>query len=124
MFHAHVGLVAAHPGLPRVLFHELQSTGGSPVRAAVRSLIADYRRRLARLFDQAKAAGEVPLEIDSALATVLFIGAVQGLVIQAALTDGEATLGRHARRMFALLLDGYRGADPASKTKVRSKRRR
>ena len=35
-FLAHVAFVAANPGVPRVLFHELQYPGDSPVRAEVR----------------------------------------------------------------------------------------
>jgi AcrR family transcriptional regulator len=108
VFVAHVGLVAEHPGVPRALYHELQ-TVNSPVRGAVRAMVREYRQRLLRIFEQAKAAGDLPPDLDAALATVLFIGAVQGLVIQAALAGGEAGLARSARPMFALLLGGYRG---------------
>ena len=108
-FRAHVGLVAKHPGVPRALYHELQMAGDSRVRAAVRAMVGDYRRRLMRLFEQAKGRGELPRDLDAALATVLFIGAVQGLVIQAALAGGGVTLEKRAQPMFALLLDGYRG---------------
>jgi hypothetical protein len=52
---------------------------------------------------------------------VLFIGAVQGLVIQSALAD-EATLARNAGPMFALLRDGYRGASPPKRMAARRKR--
>ena len=112
VFHAHVGLVAANPGLPRVLFHELQSAGDSKTRPAVRSMIGDYRQRLAKMFEEAKASGELPRGLDATLATVLFIGAVQGLVIQAALAGGSG-LAKNAATMFALLRDGYRGAGKA-----------
>jgi AcrR family transcriptional regulator len=114
VFEAHVALVAANPGLPRVLFHELRSAGESPVRDAVRSMVEDYRRRLARLFQAAKAAGEVPATLDTTLATVLFIGAVQGLVIRGALR-GEGARAGVAARMFALLADGYRGGGGRAK---------
>ena len=115
VFHAHVGLVAKHPGVPRVLYHELQTVGDSPVRAAVRAMVADYRRRLLRLFEQARQTGELPRDLDAALATVLFIGAVQGLVIQAALAGANAELAKRARPMFALLLNGFRGGVPDSR---------
>jgi AcrR family transcriptional regulator len=109
-FVAHVGFVAEHPGVPRVLFHELQYPGDSPVRAEVRSMILAYRKRIAALVREAKAAGELPPELDAALAPVLFIGAVQGLAIDASLTGGEARMIRRARPALRVLIDGLRGA--------------
>jgi TetR/AcrR family transcriptional regulator len=109
VFLAHVAFVAANPGVPRVMFHELQYPGDSPVRAEVRAMITSYRKRLASLFADAKAAGELPADLDANLAPVLFIGAVQGLVIQSALAGDEAGMTRRARQLVPLLLDGYRG---------------
>ncbi len=108
-FLAHVAFIANHPGVPRVLFHELQYPGDSPVRIEVRAMIEAYRQRLSQLFRQAKTAGELPADLDSTLAPVLFIGAVQGLVIQTALAADEAGMVERARQLFPLLLDGYRG---------------
>lgn len=108
-FLAQVKFITENPGVPRVVFHELQYPGDSPVRAEVRAMITAYRKRLALLFRQAKAAGELPANLDTALAPVLLIGAVQGLVIQAALAGTEAGMLRRARQLFPLLLDGYRG---------------
>lgn len=108
-FLGHVAFLAANPGVPRIMFHELQYPGVSPVRAEVREMIAAYRRRLSRLFTQAKAAGELPASLDAALAPVLFIGAVQGLVIQSSLTGDEAGMAGRARKLFPMLMDGYRG---------------
>ena len=62
-----------------------------------------------QLFAQAKAAGELPADLDAALASVLFIGAVQGLVIQSSLAGDEAAMAKRARKLWPLLLDGYRG---------------
>lgn len=123
VFHAHVALVAENPGLPRVLFHELRSTGNSKVRPAVASMLEDYGRRLAKLFEQAKASGEVPQDLDAALASVLFVGAVQGLVIRAAVA-GEAKLAGSAGPMFALLQNGFRGAGRSNPPAARPKRSR
>ena len=109
VFLAHVAFIAANPGVARVMFHELQYPGDSPVRAEVRAMITAYRKRLASLFAQARAAGELPADRDTALAPVLFIGAVQGLVIQSALAGDEAGMNKRARQLFPLLLDGYRG---------------
>ena len=108
-FLAHVAFIAAHPGVPRVMFHEMQYPGDSPVRAEVRAMITSYHQRLSLLFTQAKAAGELPRDLDATLAPVSFIGAVQGLVIEASLAGDEAGMARRARKLLPLLLDGYRG---------------
>ena len=108
-FLAHVGFIAANPGVPRVMFHEMQYPGDSPVRAEVRAMISAYRQRLTLLFTEAKAAGELPRDLDATLAPVPFIGAVQGLVIEASLAGDEAGMPRRARKLWPLLLDGYRG---------------
>jgi len=108
-FLAHVAFVAANPGVPRVMFHEMQYPGDSPVRAEVRAMIASYRQRLTLLFRQAKSAGELPRGLDATLAPVSFIGAVQGLVIEASLAGDEAGMVKRAHKLLPLLLDGYRG---------------
>ncbi len=108
-FLAHVTFVAKNPGVPRVMFHELQYPGDSPARAEVRAMITNYRKRLTRLFDEAVAAGELPADLDIGLAPILFIGAVQSLVIQSSLMGNPAGMVRRARQLLPLLLDGYRG---------------
>lgn len=108
-FLAHVAFIAANPGVPRVIFHELQYPGDSPARLEVRAMINEYRKQLTLLFKQASAAGELPADLDTALAPVLFIGAVQSLVIQAALGGDETAMMKRARRLFPLLLHGYCG---------------
>jgi TetR/AcrR family transcriptional regulator len=108
-FLAHVAFVAENPGVPRVMFHEMQYPGDSPVRTEVRAMVNSYHQRLTLLFRQAKAAGELPRDLDAKLAPVTFIGAVQGLVIEASLAGDEAGMVKRSRKLFALLLDGYRG---------------
>lgn len=108
-FLAHIAFIVANPGVPRVMFHEMQYPGDSPVRAEVRAMITSYRQRLTLLFRQAKTAGELPRELDATLAPVSFIGAVQGLVIEASLAGDETGMVKRARKLLPLLLDGYRG---------------
>jgi AcrR family transcriptional regulator len=108
-FLAHAGFVAANPGVARVLFHELQYPGDSPVRRAVRTMIGDYRRRIEALMRTARTAGELAPDLDVALAPVMFIGAMQGLVIQASLAGDAGAVSRRAPGAWRLLLDGYRG---------------
>ncbi|HET9577737.1 MAG TPA: TetR/AcrR family transcriptional regulator [Usitatibacter sp.] len=111
-FHGHVAFIAANPGVPRVVFHELQYLGDTPVGHEVRAMITAYRDRLALLFRQAKSAGELPPSLDAKIAPIVLIGAVQSLVIQASIAGDESGMQANARRIFPLLLDGYRGGKP------------
>ena len=115
-FFAHVAFIATNPGVPRVLFHELQYPGDSPVRAEVQAMIAGYRERLTDKCSKAvgvQIVGELPAALDPALAPVLFIGAVQGLVIESALAGNEDAMMARAQQMFPLLVHGYRGPQEA-----------
>jgi AcrR family transcriptional regulator len=110
VFVAHVGFVDANPGVPRILFHELQRAGDSPARVRLRELVREYRRRLAVLFEAAKKSGQVDPALDAEAAAALFIGTVQGLVLQAALFARVGSMQAHARRILPLLLHGFCGA--------------
>lgn len=109
VFLAHVGFVSRHPGVPRILYHELQRPVDSAFRQRVRRMVSGYRQRLIELFSAAKAAGELPPSLDEETAAVLLIGTIQGLVVQSSLFRGEASMLAAARRLFPLLLDGLRG---------------
>ena len=112
LFHAQVAFVADHPGVPRILFHELQRPTGSPLQLLARNIVGGYRERLKTLIRRAKAAGELPTGLDEEAAAVLFVGTVQGLVVQSTLFSGALDMREAAQRIFPLLLDGYRGAHP------------
>ena len=71
-------------------------------------MIVAYRSRIAALVRDAKAAGELAPDCDAALTPILFIGAIQGLVIDASLMGDDARMNRRARRALRMLLDGLR----------------
>jgi AcrR family transcriptional regulator len=109
LFHAQVAFVADHPGVPRILFHELQRPAGTPLQGLARSIVGGYRERIQTMIRRAKEAGELPAGLDEEVAAVLFVGTVQGLVVQSTLFSGSLDMRDAARRAFPLLLDGYRG---------------
>lgn len=110
LFHAQVAFVASHPGVPRILFHELQRPEGSRMHALARAIVGGYRERVKGLVRRAKETGQLPSALDEDAAAVLFVGTVQGLVVQSTLFSGTLDMRDAARRVFPLLLDGYRGA--------------
>lgn len=106
MFHAHVGFVAAHPGVPRLIFHELQQPTDSAVKQEVRSLLQAYRKLLMGLLGAATEQGQLPAGLDQEAAATLFVGIIQGLVMQAMLSGKPATLKSQAGRVFAIYVRG------------------
>ena len=105
MFMAHVDFVTAHPGVPRVLFHELQNSRASPVKQQVQALMGTYQQRLRRLLAAAadQAPGLAP-GLDLEAAAALFVGMVQGLVMQAMASGQLARMSTQAGPMFTLYL--------------------
>lgn len=108
MFMAHVDFVAAHPGVPRILFGELQHAESSPVRQCVCRLLQGYGERLQRLLGQGQSVGEVAPQLDIDAAATLFIGTLQGLVMQSMLVGDLQRIRQQAPRVFALYLNAIR----------------
>lgn len=108
MFLAHIGFVAAHPGVPRILFHELQQCNDTPVKQRVRTILQSYRQRLMRRLAAAVAAGEAAPDLDQAAAATLFIGSVQGLVMQSMLADHPSAMLGQAEHVIEVYLRAIR----------------
>lgn len=108
MFLAHVDFVAKHPGVPRMLFAELQQAVDTPTKQMVRTLIAQYGTRLRALINEGKARGELAAEVDPAAAATLFIGSIQGLVMQSLLAGKVQRIRTDAPGAFAIFARGIR----------------
>lgn len=110
MFMAHVEFVVEHPGVPRMLFGELQRTEHTAPKRIVQTLIRRYGERLHRLFEQGKACGELDAQLDTEASATLFIGTIQGLVMQSMLAGDVGRIRRDAPRVFAIYQRGIRSA--------------
>jgi AcrR family transcriptional regulator len=108
VFKAHLSFVAAHPGVPRVIFHELQNPQDSAVKREVRTLMQSYRALLLRLLRAAAQRGDVAADVDPDAAATLFIGTVQGLVMHAMTAGRPRALAAGADPVFAVFLRGIR----------------
>lgn len=102
VFMAHVEFVARHPGVPRMLFGELQRAGESAPKLLVRTLIRRYGERLRQIIDAGKEEGTLDKTVETEAAVLLFIGSIQGLVMQSLLAGQIENLRRDAHRVFAL----------------------
>lgn len=106
IFDCHIAFIVEHAGVPRILFGELQRDGDAPGKVRVRALMAGYRGRVVRLLDLAKAQGQIAAQTDTAAAATLFLGMVQGLVMQAMAADDFATMPAISTGLFAVYRDG------------------
>jgi AcrR family transcriptional regulator len=90
VFMAHVDFVVEQPGVPRVIFQELQHPEDTALKARVRVLL------------QAQAAGLLAPGTDLQASAVLFIGSVQGLVMQSLLSGQVGAIRTLAPAVFDL----------------------
>ena len=107
---SHVEFVIAHPGVPRMMFGELQRAESTPAKHQVEALIQRYGERLHRLIEAGKASGELPAGLDKQAATTLFIGTVQGMVMQSMLAGDVGRMRHDAPHVFAIYQRGIRSA--------------
>ena len=110
MFMSHVDFVAEHPGVPRMIFGELQRAESSAAKRMVKTLIRRYAERLQVLIEKGKANGELAAELDDEAAAMLFIGTIQGLVMQSMLDGDMQRIRRDAPRVFAVYRRGIEAA--------------
>ena len=108
MFKTHIDFIARHPGVPRMIFGELQRHDDTPAKRMVTTLINRYRDRLSVLMDKGKDEGELAKDLDTKAAATLFVGMIQGLVIQSLLAGNVARRRREAPGVFAICLGGRR----------------
>jgi AcrR family transcriptional regulator len=113
IFAAHVEFVMEHPGVPRVIFQELQHANDTPIKARVRNLMQQYRMLVMDLLQRAQTQKLLVPGTDLQAAAVLFLGAVQGLVMQTMVSGQVQTMAAQADGVFAIYLRGIaRNAPP------------
>lgn len=106
MFMSHVEFVIEHPGVPRMMFGELQRAESTPAKRMAQTLIQGYSERLHRLIERGKVSGELSPSLDNEAAATLFIGTIQGLIMQSLLAGDVERMCRDAPRVFAIYRRG------------------
>lgn len=106
MFMTHIDFVAKHPGVPRMLFGELQRPGETLAKRMVQTLLRQYEQRLRRVMETGRTRGELDADLDVRAAAVLFIGTIQGLVMQSLLAGKVGHIRSEASTVFAIYLRG------------------
>ena len=87
MLAIHIAFVMDYPGVPRLLFGELQRAGQTPAKAIATQLMAGYRVRVGGELAAAQSSRQIAADLDIDAATVMFLALVQGLVMQALTAD-------------------------------------
>lgn len=93
-----------------MLFGELQRQGNTLTKRLGQTLLKNYKERLKYLVETGKTKGELDCNLDVDAASALFIGSIQGLVIQSLLYGDTKLISREAKRVFAIYLRGIRSA--------------
>ena len=102
VFMAHIGFVQQYPGVPRLIFQELQHPEQTLLKERVQLLMADYRQLISGLLAQARKDAAISPEADLQAAVVLFIGAIQGLVMQSLITGSLEKIKQQAKTVFSI----------------------
>lgn len=106
MFLAHTSFVTGHPGVPRLMFGELQRAGSTAPKRRAALLLRDYAERLHFLLARGRDGGEFDPRLDVEAAATLFVGTIQGLVMQALIAGDVQRIHRDAPRVFAIYRRG------------------
>ena len=109
-FMTHIDFVAEHPGVPRMMFGELQRAESTPAKRMAQTLLQGYGRRLQQLIERGKTCGELPASLDEDAAATLFVGTIQGLVMQSLIAGHMKQIRQDAKRSFAIYQRGIRSA--------------
>ncbi|WP_144822004.1 TetR/AcrR family transcriptional regulator [Marinobacter piscensis] len=112
MFMAHIAFVSEHPGAPRMLFGELQGARATPAKRLAHAMLTQYAGRLNTLIETAKQRGELPPDTDNHAAAILFIGTIQGLIMQSLMSGDMDQMRRDAPGVFAIYRRGIVSEEP------------
>ena len=108
IFMAHIEFVVENPGVPRMMFGELQHARLTAPKRMAQTLIRRYGERLHDLLEEGKTIGELSASLDTSAAATLFIGTNQGLVMQSMLAGDVELVRKDAPKVFTIFLRGIR----------------
>ncbi len=123
MFMSHVAFVIDYPGVPRMMFGELQHARTTPAKQAARILMQRYAERVSAKLEQGKISGEIASDTDTRAAAVLFLGTIQGLVMQSMISGDLKSARANADGVLAIYLRGLR-ADFVAGSRKKTRRPR
>ncbi|MDI1246810.1 MAG: TetR/AcrR family transcriptional regulator [Rhodoferax sp.] len=111
MFMSHIDFVVEHPGVPRMMFGQLQNAQPTPAKSVAQALIQRYAERICARIEQGKSLGEITPDVNTQAAAALFVGTIQGLVMQSMLSDDLQRMRTDAPAVFAIYQRGLKNKE-------------
>ncbi len=108
MFYAHIDFIAGHPAIPRMLMSEHLHGRSTLLRKMVTEIMLGFEQKIAGLLDAAKAEGLAHAGLDTHAAATLYLGMIQGLVLQASILRDQRDLRAEAARTFPIFMQAIR----------------
>ena len=113
MFFAQIDFIASHPAIPRVLMSEHLHGRSAALRRLVTEIMLGYEAKIAGLLADAQTQGLARADLDVHAAATLYIGMIQGLVLQTSILRGQSTLPARtltaeAARTFPVFMQAVR----------------
>lgn len=102
MFLAHISFIARHPGIPRLMLGELQKPGNGPAKRIIRQALANYRQKVISLLNRGIEQKHITPALDTEAAAMIYLGAIQGLVVQGMISGDVRSLEQAAPRIFKI----------------------
>lgn len=111
VFETHMAFVMEHPGVPRMLFSELQRKGNPVARRIASVLLQRYAERLSVLIKDGQTRGSIRPDTDVDAAAALFLGTIQGLVVQLMVTRDVESVRKVMGDVFRIYRRGIEGEE-------------
>jgi AcrR family transcriptional regulator len=106
IFFTHINFIIKYPGIPRILFGELQKTEKTAAKCIVQTFMNHQQQQVKKLIKQGISSKEFNSKIDPKSSATLFNGMIQGLVIQSLITRDLNYIKLNASKVFAMYKQG------------------
>ncbi len=104
MFFAHIEFIAGHPAIPRLLMSDHLHGRSPALRQLLSEIMLGFEEKTARLIQDAQVQGLARSNLDAHAAATLYLGMIQGLVLQTSILGGRRGLAAEAARTFPVYL--------------------
>lgn len=104
MFFAHVDFIAAHPAIPRLLMSEHLHGRSTMLRTLVTEILLGFEAKIAGQLEAARDQDLARRDLDTHAAATLYLGLIQGLVLQSSILRGQRDLRTEAARTFPIFM--------------------